>query len=130
MARLHRFTAVTTVLLSVMATTPIATAAEKQVTSIEHVTGPWYECVYERDIRVMNMAIRSDGVAHFTFQGNPTLYADIDVRDGVLYWGNRRPKAGWNPVRLVEDRGKEYLTFFMGSHSRIWMECARPARPQ
>jgi len=66
-----------------------ALAGEKSVTAVEQLAGRWYGCWYRQDLRV-DVSIGSDGIAQFTFQTNPTLYADLEIRDGIIYHGYRR----------------------------------------
>jgi len=107
-----------------------------RITSIEQVTGRWYSCYNDHGVSVLSLTISSDGLAKFAFHMNPTLTYYLEPRDGMLYLKylgcSARPCPGeGSPVRVLEARGKQHISFTGGpgsSANAIWVECARPAK--
>jgi hypothetical protein len=107
---------------------PSVSAGDKPVVSIEQLVGHWYG-YYRRpwgqEVRA-NVNIDGEGTATFIFQMNPTIQQRLQIVDGVLRFGNmgERDRSRWGAARLLEERGKEYLTFTL-SDGTLWVECER-----
>jgi len=116
------------VLFAIACLTPATTlAAEKIVTSVEQLAGPWYGWQRNRsgyDIRA-NVVIQRNGRVEVYFENNPAMYAILSMDNGVLRIGDDARQ--WGTARLSEERGTEYLTLIRADGS-VWVECERRVR--
>jgi hypothetical protein len=55
---------------------------------------------------------------------NPSYHGKIGIVEGVLRWGNDGPSPWYGTVTLVEEHGRDYLTF-LRPDGAVWTEFDR-----
>ena len=99
--------------------------AEKQITDLKQVVGSWdgwIGCHGCSPRFRASLSIRDDGDWTMTIERNPSFHGSVGIVGGVLRWRQGSPWYG--TVTLVEERGREWLTFYR-PNGEVWTEFDR-----
>ena len=101
------------------------TSTPKTITSVKQLVGSWDGWIGCHGCSTRfraSLAVRDDGYWTMTIERNPSYHGKFAIVNSELQWG----REGWwiGPVRVVEERGREYLTIYH-ANGEVWTEFDR-----